>query len=95
MDPGTGSPLLIDGEKVEAAAEFSPGEPTGFAVVSFELDASALEGRSAVVFETLYDGEGNKVASHEDLEDEGQTVAFTEPLARGRHDRGRCRRRGS
>lgn len=79
MDPGTGSPLLIDGEKVEAAAEFSPGEPTGFAVVSFELDASALEGRSAVVFETLYDGEGNKVASHEDLEDEGQTVAFTEP----------------
>lgn len=31
-----------------------------------------------MVFEDLYEGEG-KVASHADIEDEGQTVTFTEP----------------
>ena len=31
-----------------------------------------------VVFEDLYEGE-SKVASHADIEDEGQTVEFTEP----------------
>ena len=79
MDPETGEPLLVDGEAVEAGLEFTPAEASGFAVVSFELDASSLEGRSTVAFERLYDAEGNLVASHEDLGDEGQTVSFTQP----------------
>lgn len=79
MDPETGEPLLVGGEAVTAELEFTPADASGSAVVSFELDASSLEGRSTVVFERLYDAEGNLVASHEDLEDEGQTVSFTEP----------------
>lgn len=79
MDPETGEALLIGGEEVRSETEFTAERTSGFAVVSFELDASSLEGRSTVVFERLYDVEGNLVASHEDLGDEGQTVSFTQP----------------
>lgn len=79
MDPETGEPLTIDGREVTAEAEFTAESESGYAVVSFEFDASSLEGRSTVVFERLYDADGSLVASHEDLEDEGQTVSFTEP----------------
>ena len=79
MDPETGEALLIGGEEVRSETEFTAEGASGFAVVSFELDASSLEGRSTVVFEKLYDAEGNLVASHEDLGDEGQTVSFASP----------------
>lgn len=79
MDPETGEPLDAGDGKVTGKTEFTAEGGSGFAVVSFELDASSLEGRSTVVFERLYDSEGTLVASHEDLEDEGQTVSFTEP----------------
>ena len=79
MDPETGEALLIGGEEVRSETEFTAEGTSGFAVVSFELDASSLEGRSTVVFEKLYDAEGNLVASHEDLGDEGQTVSFASP----------------
>lgn len=71
---GTVATDAADGDHMASA----DGE-SGFAVVSFELDASSLEGRSTVVFEKLYDSEGTLVASREDLEDEGQTVSFTGP----------------
>ena len=43
----------------------------------FTFDASSLVNKSVVVFETLFQGE-TEVASHEDIEDEGQTVSFIE-----------------
>ena len=43
----------------------------------FTFDATGLEGKSVVVFETLFQGE-TEIASHEDIEDEGQTVTFIE-----------------
>ena len=79
MDPETGEPLDTGDGAIVAKTDFVAEGESGFAVVSFELDASSLEGRSTVVFERLYDSEGTLVASHEDLEDEGQTVNFTEP----------------
>ena len=41
------------------------------------FDATGLEGKSVVVFETLFQGE-TEIAGHEDIEDEGQTVNFVE-----------------
>ena len=79
MDPETGEPLDTGDGAIVAETNFVAEGESGFAVVSFELDASSLEGRSTVVFERLYDSEGTLVASHEDLEDEGQTVSFTGP----------------
>ena len=78
MDKATGEPLTIDGKQVTAEKEFTPKSESGTEELSYIFNASALAGKSVVVFEDLYEGE-NKVASHADIEDEGQTVTFTEP----------------
>lgn len=81
MDKSTSEPLLIgEGEEhaqVTSEATFIPAEPNGTIDVLFTFDATGLEGKSVVVFETLYTDE-KEVASHTDIEDEGQTVTFTE-----------------
>ncbi|MDE6837171.1 MAG: VaFE repeat-containing surface-anchored protein, partial [Acutalibacter sp.] len=78
MDKGTGGKLLVDGKEVTAEKEFTPENASGTAEIQFTLDASALAGKSVVVFETLYH-EGKEVAVHADINDEGQTVEFTTP----------------
>ena len=81
MDKETGEPLLIgEGEEqtqVTSEATFTPAEPNGTVDVLFTFDATGLEGKSVVVFETLFQGE-TEIAGHEDIEDEGQTVTFVE-----------------
>ena len=77
MDKSTGEPLLVGEEQVTSEATFTPAEPNGTVDVLFTFDATGLEGKSVVVFETLFQGE-TEIASHEDIEDEGQTVNFVE-----------------
>ncbi len=82
MDKSTGEPLLVgEGEEqsqVTAELEFTPTSSEGTVELTYTLDASALAGKVVVVFEDLYQGE-NVIASHADLEDEGQTVTFGQP----------------
>ena len=78
MDQETGEPLLADGQPVTAELEVTPTTASGTVEVSFTLDASQLAGKSIVVFEKLFQGD-TEVAAHEDIEDEGQTVRFTQP----------------
>ena len=77
MDKSTGEPLLVGEEQVTSEATFTPAEPNGTVDVLFTFDATELEGTSVVVFETLFQGE-TEISSHEDMEDEGQTIIFTE-----------------
>ena len=77
MDKETGEPLLVGEEQVTFEATFIPAEPNGTIDVLFTFDATGLEGKSVVVFETLFQGE-TEIAGHEDIEDEGQTVNFVE-----------------
>ena len=77
MDKSTGEPLLVGEEQVTSEATFTPAEASGTIEVLFTFDASALTGKAVVVFETLFQGE-TEIASHEDIEDEGQTVTFVE-----------------
>ena len=77
MDKETGEPLLVNDQQVTSEATFTPSASNGTVDVLFTFDATGLEGTSLVVFETLYQGE-TEIASHQDIEDEGQTVAFTE-----------------
>ena len=77
MDKETGEPLLVGEEQVTSEATFIPAEPNGTIDVLFTFDATGLEGKSVVVFETLFQGE-TEIAGHEDIEDEGQTVNFVE-----------------
>ena len=78
MDKSTGEPLLVGEQQVTAELEFTPDSPDGTVELTYTFDASALAGVSVVVFEDLYQGE-TLVASHADLEDEGQTVTFGQP----------------
>ena len=75
MDKSTGEPLLVGEQQVTAELEFTPTSSDGTVELTYTLDASALAGKAVVVFEDLYQGE-NVIASHADLEDEGQTVTF-------------------
>lgn len=77
MDKSTGEPLLVGEERVTSEATFTPAEPNGTVDVLFTFDATGLEGKSVVVFETLFQGE-TEIVGHEDIEDEGQTVNFVE-----------------
>ena len=78
MEQETGEPLLADGQPVTAELEVTPTTASGTVEVTFTLDASQLAGKSIVIFEKLFQGD-TEVAAHEDIEDEGQTVRFTQP----------------
>lgn len=82
MDKETGEPLLVgEGEEqtqVTAEVEFTPTSAQGTVELTYTFDASALAGKAVVVFEDLYQGE-KVVASHADINDEGQTVTFGKP----------------
>ncbi|MBR0404595.1 MAG: VaFE repeat-containing surface-anchored protein [Eggerthellaceae bacterium] len=79
IDKETARPLESGGKEVTAEASFTPEEPSGTAVVSFEFDGSALSSHGLVAYEYLYDGDGVEVAKHVDPSDEGQTVAIVPP----------------
>ena len=77
MDKSTGEPLQVNNQQVTSEATFIPAESNGTVDVLFTFDATGLERKSLVVFETLFQGE-TEIAGHEDIEDEGQTVNFVE-----------------
>lgn len=77
----TGMPLEdADGKPVTATAEFTPDKADGAADVTFEFDASSIEeGVELVAFEECLDANGNVVAVHQDIDDDGQTVVVDNP----------------
>ena len=78
MDKATGEPLLVNEQQIVSELEFTPTSPEGTVELTYTFDASTLAEKSVVVFEDLYQGE-NVVASHADINDEGQTVSFGQP----------------
>lgn len=78
MDKATNKPLLIDGEEVTASKRFTPTTSEGSETIEFKVNAKDLQGKTVVVFENLYKND-TEIAIHADIEDEGQTVEFTEP----------------
>ena len=78
MDKSNGKELLINGEKVTAEATFVATEASGSVDVTFIFDATGLHGKGIVVFEDLY-RENVLLATHEDINDEGQTVKIKNP----------------
>lgn len=79
MDSATGEPLKdADGNAVTASTTFEPEDTEGKVKVTFSFDTSTLSNKKLVVFEKL-EADGNVIASHEDLTDEGQTVVAVPP----------------
>ena len=77
MDKETGEPLLVDEKPVTSELTFTPEEAEGTVELSFTFDASALQGKTLVAFESV-SYEGKEVAVHTDIEDEPQTIYFPE-----------------
>ena len=78
MDKSNGKELLINGEKVTAEATFIATETSGSVDVTFTFNATGLHGKEIVAFEDLY-RENVLLATHADINDEGQTVKIKNP----------------
>ena len=75
MDQETGDPLLLDDEPILTEKEVEITEETGTISMDFALNASGLNNKSIVIFEYLYQ-EDELITSHEDIQDENQTIVF-------------------
>lgn len=74
MDKETGKPFLdAKGNQITGETTFSPEQADGSVDVLFTVDTSLLAGKKFIAFEKLYTNEV-EITSHEDIEDEGQTV---------------------
>lgn len=79
MDKETKKNILSRGNPVTAEVEFTPDLADGTVDVVFEFDATGLGGHDVVAYEHLRNLETNTIiASHEDIEDEDQTVHVNE-----------------
>ena len=78
-DKSTGEKLIVNGQYVKASKTFKPEKSDGFIELSFTFDASGLA-TDIVVFEYMYHNE-KEVATHTEIEDEGQTVTITPPTS--------------
>lgn len=87
MDKATGKALKDpEGNAAVSSVKLSPSSASGTVSVPFRLDASSLmldgknysaAGKDIVVFERMTSG-GKTVAAHENINDEGQTIHFTD-----------------
>ena len=74
MNKADGKPVLdAEGKEVTASKEFVAEGESGAVAMVFEFEAGEMEGDALVVFEKLYYADA-LIASHEDIEDEDQTV---------------------
>lgn len=77
IDKTTAAPIEMDGLPLTSMVAFTPTEPNGSVEVTFSFNGSELAGHRTVAFESLA-LDGNVVATHEDIEDEGQSVDLVE-----------------
>ena len=75
MDKATGQPLLVNGKEVTASKTFTATRNTGSIDIEFTLPAKALQGKTTVVYEDMYN-DGVKIATHSDITDINQTIAI-------------------
>ena len=70
IDKANGEPIGVTAETT-----FTAEASDGSAEVTFIFDTTKLQGKTLVVFETMYDTQGNPIVDHSDLNDEDQTVS--------------------
>jgi len=78
MDKDTGEPLLIDDDEVTAERTFRAFADAGAVTMDFTFNSLSLEDKQVVVFQYLYQDD-TLIASHNDIDDENQTVTFRAP----------------
>ena len=75
MDKESEKELLVQEKPVISEKTFTPESPNGSIELSFTFDASALSGRTTVVFEKLMQDK-KTIAVHADIKDKKQSIYF-------------------
>ncbi len=70
MDKASGEPIGVTAETT-----FTAEAADGSVEVTFTFDTTKLQGKTLVVFETMYDTQSNQIVDHSDLTYEDQTVS--------------------
>ena len=78
-DAKTGDVLKVNGKTVTAEKTFTAEESHGSVTVDFSFDSYDLAGKTLVVYETLADAKGAKLAEHKDKDDVSQQVTVLTP----------------
>ena len=78
-DTKTGDVLKVNGKTVTAEKTFTADESHGSVTVDFSFDNYDLAGKTLVVYETLTDAKGAKLAEHKDKDDVSQQVTVLTP----------------
>lgn len=74
IDKETGNAAkTADGKDAVVTATFTPKESDGSVNVEFTVDTSEANGKTLVVYETIYDNDV-QIGSHQDIDDEDQSV---------------------
>lgn len=78
-DAETGDVLKVNGKTVTASQTFTAEKSNGSVTVDFSFDSYGLAGKTLVVYETLTDASGSKLAEHKDKDDVSQQVTVLKP----------------
>ena len=78
-DTKTGDVPKVNGKTVTAEKTFTAEESHGSVTVDFSFDSYDLAGKTLVVYETLADAKGAKLAEHKDKDDVSQQVTVLTP----------------
>ena len=78
-DAETGDVLKVNGKTVTAEKTFTAEESHGSVTVDFSFNSYDLAGKTLVVYETLTDAKGAKLAEHKDKDDVSQQVTVLTP----------------
>lgn len=78
-DAETGDVLKVNGKTVTASQTFTAEKSNGSVTVDFTFDSYDLAGKTLVVYETLTDASGSKLAEHKDKDDVSQQVTVLKP----------------
>ena len=78
-DAETGDVLKVNGKTVTTSQTFTAEKSNGSVTVDFTFDSYDLAGKTLVVYETLTDASGSKLAEHKDKDDVSQQVTVLKP----------------
>ena len=78
-DAATGDVVTVNGQAITAEKTFTAEDSAGSVTLDYAFDSYDLKGKTLVVYETLTDAKGAKLAEHRDKSDVSQQVTVLTP----------------
>ena len=78
-DAATGDAVTVNGQAITAEKTFTAENSAGSVTLDYAFDSYDLKGKTLVVYETLTDAKGAKLAEHRDKSDVSQQVTVLTP----------------